>query len=295
MTVVKSEPYILNDNNKQGIEAEAFRLDFQHAFMTDMMDNQLLPQHITMELHSNPAPRICEIATGTGIWLKELAKTLPAKAELVGLDYDTTKFPAADKLPSNVKLGYGNAFEPFPEELRGSFDVVHLRLFVFAVKRGQSLPLLENLITLLRPGGWLVWVDVNPLIMNAEPPHKAHEKFKRCFYDFANKVDLSMEIPVAIPAYMQQAGLEDCDARFYSSETPFYGPKGGAEWRARQQYLAFIGIRQAIKGMYLMGGIEGVRTEGERDGLINELQGIFTDGNTKFHMPTMRACGRRPF
>lgn len=189
----KSSPYILNDYDKEGIEVEVFRLDFQHAFLDDMMDNQLLPQHIAKELEANPSPQICEIATGTGVWLKELAKTLPEKAELVGLDYDTTKFPTPKKLPSNVKLSYANAFEPFPEELRGRFDVVHLRLFVFAVKKGQGLPLVENLMTLLRPGGWLVWIDLNPVIMNSEPPHEAHWRFKQAFYHFANKVDLNLE------------------------------------------------------------------------------------------------------
>jgi len=93
---------------------------------------------------------------------------------------------------------------------------------------------------------------------------------------------------------MKQAGLVECDERCYSSEAPFYGHKGGAEWRARQQYLAFTGMRQALKGMYLMGGIEGVKTEEERDALINELKDIFSDGTTKFHMPTIRAWGRRP-
>ncbi|KAI1818225.1 S-adenosyl-L-methionine-dependent methyltransferase [Poronia punctata] len=285
--------YILNDYDKEGIETEMDRLNTQHYLFDDMMDNQLLPPHITKHLQETPSPRVCEIATGTGIWLSELSKQLSPSAELVGLDFDPTKFPAPETLPSNVKLSFGNAFEPFPQDLIGKFDVVHLRLFVFAMKTGQGPALIENLLTLLRPGGYLVWVDSHPLIMEFVPPQEATRKWKRVFYEYAKRVDLNMDIPLAITGYMRQAGLVDCEERWYSTETPFYGPKGGAEWRARQQRQAYIGIQQALKGMFLLGGIEGVQTKKEVDDFTDDLKGVFTDGKTVFYMPTIRAWGRK--
>jgi SAM-dependent methyltransferase len=187
-------PYILNETDKNGLEQERKRLDTQHYWIDDIMNNELLPRHITDQLAANSSPpRVCELATGTGIWLKELAKTLPASAELVGLDYDLSKFPEPKALPSNVKLGYANAFEPFSEELRNSFDVVHLRFFVYAMKRGQGVPLVRNLLSLLRPGGWLVWVELSPSMLTVEPPDQAVWRFQKAYYDFAKKVDLDVE------------------------------------------------------------------------------------------------------
>ncbi|KAK1517937.1 uncharacterized protein CCOS01_12194 [Colletotrichum costaricense] len=49
-------------------------------------------------------PRVAEIATGTGIWLRDMAKLLPSSPELRGIDMDTTKFPPPSDLPPNIFL-----------------------------------------------------------------------------------------------------------------------------------------------------------------------------------------------
>jgi SAM-dependent methyltransferase len=191
--MASDSPYILNESEKDGIEQEKKRLETQHYWTDDLMRNELLPRHIADQLAANPSPRVCELATGTGIWLRELAKTLPPSAELAGLDYDPSKFPEPEKLPSNVKLSFANAFEPFPEELRNRFDVVHLRYFIYAMKRGQGTPFVENILSLLRPGGWLVWVDINPSLFTVEPPDLAAWQFQKAYTDYAKKADLDIE------------------------------------------------------------------------------------------------------
>lgn len=192
--MANDSPYILNEkSDKDGLEQEKNRLDAQHYWLDDFMNNELLPRHIAAELSARPSPRICDLATGTGIWLIKLAETLPASAELVGLDYDLSKYPDPETLPSNVKLGFANAFDPFPEELLGRFDVVHLRFFVYAMKSGQGVPLIRNLLSLLRPGGWLVWVETGPSMYTVEPPDLAVWQFTKAYHDFAKKVDLDLE------------------------------------------------------------------------------------------------------
>lgn len=147
--------------NAGAAEAERERLNKQHRLFDDIMNNELLPPHITSALSTSPEPpKILEIATGTAVWLTELAKTLPADAELVGLDYDTSKFPPS--LPSNITLRQANMYEPFPSDLLGKFDVVNVRLIIFALKVGQGTDLVKNLMTLLRPGGYIVWAETGP-------------------------------------------------------------------------------------------------------------------------------------
>ncbi|RYP65784.1 hypothetical protein DL771_008149 [Monosporascus sp. 5C6A] len=142
--------YILNEGPG---DAERNRLDSQHIFFDDVMENDLLPPHIVTELSTKPSPSVLELATGSAVWLRELAKTLPASAELVGLDFNTVKFPKT--LPENVKLNFADMYQPFPEEFHGRFDVVHIRLVVCAAKKGMGVWLARNVLPLLRPGvGW---------------------------------------------------------------------------------------------------------------------------------------------
>jgi ubiquinone/menaquinone biosynthesis C-methylase UbiE len=149
--------YILNAGSAQ---SEHDRLNAQHRLFDDMMQNDLLPQHIASSLPTHP--KILELATGTAIWLTEMAKTLPPNAEFVGLDFDTSKFPSASSLPPNITLRKANMYEPFPDDLLGKFDVVNVRLILFALKEGTGLDLVKNLMTLLKPGGWVVWAETGP-------------------------------------------------------------------------------------------------------------------------------------
>jgi len=153
--------YFLNAGSP---EAEHRRLNTQHFVFTDIMQEDLLPPHIASSLAASPTPpKILDLATGSAIWLVEIAKTLPPEAELVGVDLDTSKFPPASSLPSNISLQTANIHEPFPEELLGKFDVVHLRLIIFALKDGLGIDLVKNLMTLLKPGGYLVWTETGPV------------------------------------------------------------------------------------------------------------------------------------
>ncbi|GAP87194.2 putative methyltransferase domain-containing protein [Rosellinia necatrix] len=154
--------YMLNAG--AAAQTEHDRLNMQHSVCNDAMENDLLPPHIASSLSaSSTPPKILEIATGTGVWLIEVAKTLSPDAELVGLDFDTSKFPIPAALASNITLRQANMFEPFPSDLLGRFDVVNVRLIVFALKEGQGIDLAKNLMTLLKPGGHIVWTETSPV------------------------------------------------------------------------------------------------------------------------------------
>lgn len=42
--------------------------------------------------------------------------------------------------------------DPVPEELVGRYDVIHIRLFMLVILSGDPIPLLKNLMKLLKPG-----------------------------------------------------------------------------------------------------------------------------------------------
>ncbi|KAI0809925.1 S-adenosyl-L-methionine-dependent methyltransferase [Xylaria sp. FL0064] len=283
--------YMLNESTDNGIKQESGRLDFQHRFFDDVMNNELLPLHITRQLAEKSSPRICDIATGTGIWLKELAKVLPASAELVGLDFDVSKFPEPETLPSNIKMSFGNAYEPFPDEFRGRFDVVHLRHFVLATKKDYCVPLVRNLLSLLRPGGWLVWVEAGAQLASAEPPSEGLFQVQKVYYNFIESARIESNSPLAIASYMTQAGLVDCDAKSYNCGAVLFGPKASG-WIAREHDEFYMTLSQILKGILLKGGVDGMRTQQEMDELLTRLKKDLT-GTRKCHMPVIRTWARR--
>ena len=104
---------------------------------------------------------VADVATGTAIWLTDLAGEMPPDAQLNGFDIDLDQAPPNAWLPPNVSLSKWSVFDEPPEGMIGIHDVVHVRLLGFVVKHGNPRPILRNLLKLLKPGGYLQWEDFN--------------------------------------------------------------------------------------------------------------------------------------
>lgn len=98
------------------------------------------------------------------------------KFRVHGFDISDEQFPPAHILPNNAQLSVGDALADVPEELRGTFDIVHIAHFAgvralgddpspvirhaLALLSTASLPLIKDpLLTLpfSEPGGWVQW------------------------------------------------------------------------------------------------------------------------------------------
>lgn len=97
--------------------------------------------HPNISIPGNPPPatplRIADVATGTAIWLLDVAKTLPKETQLYGFDISAAQFPPLEARPSNVSLHEHSITKPFPTEYHGTFDLVAVR-FVTAGLRGDD-------------------------------------------------------------------------------------------------------------------------------------------------------------
>ncbi|KAM0560105.1 hypothetical protein ACHAPJ_004065 [Fusarium lateritium] len=166
--------YTLN-NGEKGVEEN--RLSYQHnAFRK--LTKTLIPANIKSHLESlDRAPTVADVGTGTGIWLRDFAPELSGDARLDGYDIDGSKFLPPGDLPSNVKLDFGDVFEPFPQELIGQYDLVHVRLLMVALKTDEWEPAARNLRTLLRPGGYILWDETGFTMFNATPITEAYQKW----------------------------------------------------------------------------------------------------------------------
>ncbi|KAI1818408.1 S-adenosyl-L-methionine-dependent methyltransferase [Poronia punctata] len=283
--------YILND---ESAKTESDRLDDQHEICNEIMRGELLPPHIRDELlKTTSRPKVVDVATGSSAWLRAMAKTLPDDAELVGLDYDPSKFPPAASLPSNMTLREADMYRSFDEDLIGRFDVVHVRLINLALKAGQGVQVLQNLMTLLRPGGWVVWTETTPALIAAEPPSLAWFKVQELFWLYQQSVGAEPDVPVGLPMFLQQAGYGECGDRAYTGSSPLYTGKG-AEWKERIYKNTETFASRMLKGVVDAGGLAGMKTQADADALCNEFKADFAGGQRKLHHIMVRAWGKKP-
>ena len=141
---------------------EQKRLLKQHTIWTRSI-GYLLHQSISSRLPLNA--RIADIGTGTGIWPIEMSQSSPSTYTFHGFDISSEQFLPADSLPSNVKLGFGDFFKPIPQELQGTFDLVNIRLIIISLgPEDVWRRVLDNILTLLKPGGAISWTEGNFLV-----------------------------------------------------------------------------------------------------------------------------------
>ncbi|KAJ4250148.1 hypothetical protein NW762_011959 [Fusarium torreyae] len=164
--------YTLNIGAK-GTEEK--RLADQHGDFLALTES-LIPLSIRSHLQClGEAPAIADVGTGTGIWLLDLAKEVPKTARLHGFDVDESKF--STELPLNINLGLANVLEPFPKELLGQYDLVHVRLLMFALKSDQWVTAAKNLLTVLKPGGYLMWDETGFTSWSCVPITESFQKW----------------------------------------------------------------------------------------------------------------------
>ncbi len=92
------------------------------------------------------------------IWALDMASEFP-NATVVGMDISTQQFPTEASWPHNLSLETHDMFQAVPEKYVGRFDIVHIRLVLAAVHNQGKDRLLQNVLTLLKPGGYIQWTE----------------------------------------------------------------------------------------------------------------------------------------
>ncbi|ESZ91011.1 hypothetical protein SBOR_8615 [Sclerotinia borealis F-4128] len=159
MTSTTEEEYPL-DRSPLG----SSRLYTQH-FLWQRLIGHLL--HPDIPIQENM--KIADIACGTGIWLLDLAQQLSKSntpAQLDGFDISTAQYPPSELLPPNLTLQTLDIFKPIPHAWRGQYDVIHIALLCLVIRDGDPRSVLDNLLTLLKPGGYIQWKEVDFSMMH---------------------------------------------------------------------------------------------------------------------------------
>ena len=84
----------------------------------------------------------------SSIWLVDVNRQLPS-VHLDGFDISVDQFPSKEWLPENIALHRLDVLQRIPEELKGKYDLVHVRLFLAVVQDYDPTPILRNLMDML--------------------------------------------------------------------------------------------------------------------------------------------------
>ncbi|KAH6847219.1 S-adenosyl-L-methionine-dependent methyltransferase, partial [Chaetomium sp. MPI-CAGE-AT-0009] len=142
------------------------RLDEQHIFTTKTLGFLIHPNIPP----PNPHAKIADVGCGTGIWLLDVAKSLPATCQLTGFDATASSFPPEHQVPPNVTFQTQDMHQAFPASELGTYDIVAARFVSSGTSRREWADAVRNLATLLKPGGWLQWIDsCNFALYNSTP------------------------------------------------------------------------------------------------------------------------------
>ena len=142
------------------------RLNLQHYQIMHELDNALLDSHIPTNTSNQ---RIADVCCGTGLWLLQVARQYPL-VELHAFDINLNNLPPPGLTPQIQRQKY-NLFEIPPIELQGTFDVVNVQLTHTFVSDTRIDSVLENILLLLKPGGWLQWTEFSTVTSVHSPTH----------------------------------------------------------------------------------------------------------------------------
>ncbi|EIM91891.1 uncharacterized protein STEHIDRAFT_164316 [Stereum hirsutum FP-91666 SS1] len=192
-TAPEEAKYVLGDS-----APEKVRLTSQYLMAKKILGRTSpLPSCIDI----NSVSSVLDIAAGTCIWTLDLAK-LPevtsrlanaststgqsrdpkAPLQLWACDISTAKFPEKEIADSvGLKTFEQDVTKPFPSELYGTFDLVHMTLLVYALTEDGWKKALQNCKDLLTPGGHLILSETDAVFYTeSAPPPTPSER-----HDFA--------------------------------------------------------------------------------------------------------------
>ncbi|TFK39536.1 S-adenosyl-L-methionine-dependent methyltransferase, partial [Crucibulum laeve] len=129
-------------------DREKERLRNQHFFWRRVFGGRILFAPIMLQ----PTDVVLESGAGSGIWLLDIAKEVPASVTLHGIDIESNLFPELH--PENIHFSISSV-TTLPHEWTNKFTLVHQRLLIGALKKSEWPTALQEIHRVLAPGGWV--------------------------------------------------------------------------------------------------------------------------------------------
>lgn len=144
-----------------------------------------------------------------GAWLVDLASLLPVESEntYIGTDITVAYFPRP--APNGIHLQEQSITKPWPADWAGMFDLVHQRMALPAAGKDAVKETIANMIALLKPGGWIQFVESDHSI--AKGP--AMTDMYKLISDLFNMMGTGADYGPQLEAWFAELGLVNVGAR----------------------------------------------------------------------------------
>ncbi|KAJ5742384.1 uncharacterized protein N7511_011403 [Penicillium nucicola] len=187
------------------------RLNTQHYILANFMGYEVL--HPSISLTRNSALKVADVATGTGIWLQRLSAVLsPLPGDqshyFHGFDISDKQFPVDGDSANKISFSIHDATESFPEEHLNTYDLVHVRLLVLALPEPEIRIAMENIVQLLRPGGYIQWEDADWCHAGADKEAPTIIESMNMIIEYSATAGFCMRISESIMDQGKRLGLE---------------------------------------------------------------------------------------
>ncbi|KAJ5793492.1 hypothetical protein N7457_000091 [Penicillium paradoxum] len=138
-----------------GHKPELLRLIALDATYDDALEGKLVVAPIDM---NEPGKKILDSGTADGTWLRGVRSKQSAQHEYFGSDVEGELFPEN----TDGITYFAHSFkEPWPQQYLGTFDLVHIRGSMAGSAPEGPAPVIKNLTTLLKSGGWIQLMEMN--------------------------------------------------------------------------------------------------------------------------------------
>lgn len=150
----------------------------------------------------------------------------------------TEQYPPKEWLPGNISLKSLDIHKPIPDELRGVYDLVHVRLLVAVLRDGDLIPVVENLFAMLslycvlcclltwvcedtltsvEPGGYLQWSEINPSTFGIQSIHPDTRTDELRYLVESFRLRAPLRWVSELPSFFAGQGLKDVLHRSYAT------------------------------------------------------------------------------
>lgn len=259
---------------------EINRLDYQHyLFRYALRGNVVAPVG---------QPRaILDVGCGTGIWAREVATQFP-EANVIGIDVmqppadDAANRQAAlDLRPPNYAFVPGNILEglPFAD---ASFDFVHMRLLFVAIPADRWQSVVNELVRVTRPGGWVELVESGPALQ----PSPAMDVVATWGVQAVARRGININYGSKVGEFARGAGLVNLESRMVPVPLGAWGERLG-----RMAAADYLGGVQGVAGFMVAAGLA---TQVEVDRAFAAARADVESPHLRASLPIYVAYGQRP-
>ncbi|KAJ5329784.1 Methyltransferase type 12 [Penicillium brevicompactum] len=182
---------------------ETRRLNDQHRFLVAVSGHTIHPS-----IPKENITAIADLGTGTGVWLEDVAKTLPKSVYLHGFDISAAQIPIRE---GPIALSVHDVLYPFPEEHQSRYDLVHIRLLTAGLKKKDYAIVLANARALLKPNGYIQWeeLDHSAFCTDAVPEADVVNQMRQSVTNAMLSLDLCPTAPQRVYEDILAGGFAD--------------------------------------------------------------------------------------